>query len=165
MPSSRERGGDVQRWCLRTALQCWFSRLLGSLLARQRSHELRNAGDGFGTAVACGDTDRDGFADVLIGAPSGTPMQSGYARMFRGAAMPMTSAVRTYMGNTMTRLGAAVSVMGDCNGDGFDDIVISATAPTGVVRVHLGSAASVGLGEHQMYTGDAASGFGAKLAR
>jgi hypothetical protein len=52
-----------------------------------------------------------------------------------------------------------------CNGDGFDDIVISATDPTGVVRVHLGSAASVGVGVHQMYTGEAASGFGAKLAR
>jgi hypothetical protein len=123
------------------------------------------AGDGFGTAVACGDTDRDGFADVLIGAPIGTPMQSGFAWVFRGAATPMTTAVRAYTGSAMARLGAAVAVIGDCNGDGFDDIAVSSPDPVGVVRVHLGSAGSVGVGVHQTYTGDAASSFGTRLAR
>lgn len=121
--------------------------------------------ENFGSTIGCGDTDRDGFADVLVGAPDAAPMASGFARLFRGAAMPSTTAARGYVGSMMARLGVSVAVMGDVSGDGFDDIAVSASESNGVVRTHLGSAASVGASVHRMYSGDVASSYGASIAR
>lgn len=56
------------------------------------SGSLAEAGDMFGTAVACGDVlpgvdgQVDGFADVLVGAPGSTDAQCGRVFVFRGGA-------------------------------------------------------------------------------
>ncbi|MFO0559671.1 MAG: FG-GAP-like repeat-containing protein [Polyangiales bacterium] len=122
-------------------------------------------GENFGSTLGCGDTDRDGFADVLVGAPEAAPMSSGFARLFRGSAAPATSAARGYVGAAATRLGLAVTVIGDTNGDGFDDIAVSSAEGAGIVRTHVGSAASVGVAVNRMYSGEAASAFGTRLGQ
>jgi len=86
-------------------------------------------GDRFGFAAAdVGDIDRDGIADVVVGAPGG-----GYARAYRGAGeSPLTAIDEALDGRygdgagslQTTRYGWAISSAGDADADGHDDFVI-----------------------------------------
>jgi hypothetical protein len=83
-----------------------------------------NAGDRFGSSVAGGgDLDGDGIPDFVVGAPqaSGGGAGNGLARVFSGAD---GSVIRTesFVGFT----GTGVAIVGDCDGDGAADYVVSA---------------------------------------
>jgi len=89
------------------------------------------AGEQAGWAVAgAGDTDGDGFDDLLVGSPTfgGGGSQRGRARLFGGAAggpadSPTWEAVGSEDGG---RLGFAVVGLGDSDGDSFDDFAVGA---------------------------------------
>ena len=107
-----------------------------------------------GYSIACeGDVDDDGLDDILIGVPyllDGSDTVGG-ARLFLGASLgsetevSLSEADYTFLGTSSSWAGRGVSTAGDVDGDGLDDILISAnqddTADTnaGAVRLYLGS--------------------------
>lgn len=84
-----------------------------------------NQGDVFGISVSnAGDVNRDGYADVIVGAPRPFSGRHGIARVFSGAT---GGVLYTLEGTEIDdRFGNAVSAAGDMNNDGFDDIAVGA---------------------------------------
>lgn len=107
---------------------------------------LANPGGGvgnFGNDVAsAGDVNGDGFADLVIGAP--TSLSTGRAHVYLGSAGGIgTTPTTTLPGLDGGGLGHSVASAGDINGDGYADIVVGApavTSYTGRAYVYLGSA-------------------------
>jgi hypothetical protein len=104
-----------------------------------------NAGEHFGTAVAgVGDVDRDGWPDVLVGAPHASPRgaNSGQARVCSGRDGRVLHALDGDAAGD--ECGYAVGAAGDVDGDGHADFIVGshlADAPrpdTGIARVYSG---------------------------
>lgn len=98
----------------------------------------QSGGDEAGYAVAgAGDTDADGFADVLVGAPSrdASGTDSGAAYLVRGpvsGTLSLSAANAVFTGEAASdAAGIAVAGVGDTNGDGFDDVGIAANRADG----------------------------------
>lgn len=107
-----------------------FSGRDGSLL-----HELvspnEEQGGGFGTAVAgIGDTNQDGFGDVIVGSwgedPGNSPRDAGRAYIFSGRDGSLLSQLVSPHEDAVGAFGHAVSGVGDLNQDGFADVVVGA---------------------------------------
>ena len=91
-----------------------------------------NPGDAFGRAVAIGDFDGDGSADLAVGAP-GFEEHRGQVYVYRGVvagpdkvpdvAVP---AIRVIGDWPYNELGQAIAAIGDVNGDGYGDLAAGA---------------------------------------
>ncbi len=88
---------------------------------------------GFGASLSGGaDLDGDGRSDFVVGAPEesvGGAPQAGAAYVFLGSAdarSGLTARVRYTGTQSPERLGAAVALAGDLNGDGFADLALGA---------------------------------------
>lgn len=86
-------------------------------------------GEQFGAAVACdGDVNGDGYDDILIGSPKhdGPLTSAGKATLYVGSpAGPGASPAWTNLGvDAWLNYGHALDIVGDMNGDGFDDVAI-----------------------------------------
>lgn len=112
------------------------------------------AGEAFGGAVSsAGDINRDGFADVLVGAYFSDigSTDAGRALLFLGGAGASfdSRADQIFTQNLDKQFGYSVASAGDLNGDGFADIVISAPGPDvnstdqGRVYAYFGTEAGV----------------------
>ena len=126
------------------------------------------AGASFGFAVStAGDVNADGFADVIIAAPShsGGALYAGMAYVFLGQVTGLSSTpVFTATGSwDYESLGSSVGTVGDVNGDGYADVFIGAPLESGEghVDVYTGNPAGVGPDPAWILEADqAGSGFG-----
>ena len=86
--------------------------------------------DAFGFSVAgAGDFNRDGFADVIVGAYHNDAggADAGRAYVYFGGARPDDRADLVLTGEAAgDAFGYSVAGMGDANGDGFADIIVGA---------------------------------------
>lgn len=78
-----------------------------------------------------GDVNGDGYDDVLVGAPNydvNGHTDSGKTYAYYGSASGLSVSPNWTVGITQNRawLGRSVSVAGDVNGDGYDDVIIGA---------------------------------------
>lgn len=151
------------------------------------------AQEAFGSALAVGDFDGDGYTDLAIGVPLesvGSVVNAGAVHVLYGAA-PGLAASRNQLlsqdspgilddAETDDYLGWVMTV-GDFNGDGYDDLAVGITnesigsperSGAGAVAVFYGSASGLGGGNqlwHQDVSGienetDTNDHFGAALA-
>ena len=93
---------------------------------------------GFGTGLApVGDVDGDGFDDVMITAPfedAAAGEDSGKVYLFRGSAVfGLHEAPEAVLEGDEAHLmlGSDIAALGDMNGDGFNDVAVSASGYTG----------------------------------
>src|SRR6185436_4936223 len=103
-------------------------------------------GDALGVSVGtAGDVNRDGYADIIAGAPDYDNF-TGRVYVYRGSATglsatPVFTATGEDFGNDF---GTSVGTAGDTNGDGYSDIIIGADG-------YFGD----GIGKASVYTGTA----------
>ncbi len=133
------------------------------------SKDADQAGAHFGASVAsAGDVNRDGYADVIVGAPnySGGYSQEGGAWVYLGGADKInpTPAWYTRSNQASAHLGQSVASAGDVNGDGYSDVIVGAPdydnpdTGEGLVRVFLGGAGGISntaIWEHEANRPDA----------
>ena len=111
-----------------------------------------SSGDDFGTRVSSGDLDGDGHADMVVAAP-GVDVSSGDEGAVYVWFGPLTAGTRaassadtTFEGDSPHAGLAAIEVVGDTDGDGFDDLLM------GDLK-HTGSSATFGEGRAWLWRG------------
>ena len=130
----------------------------GNQLWHQDSTNIAGAseiGDKFGSALAVGDINNDGFSDLVVGVPNediGNIVNAGLINVIYGSAGGLTAQgniVYWLSSEAGDRYGQALSAR-DLNGDGFADIVIgipnenfSGLSNAGMVSVLYGSPAGL----------------------
>jgi hypothetical protein len=98
--------------------------------------EFFTAGDGLGSAIASGDFDRDGYADLAIGAPNED--ESGAVNVLYGSAAGLTADRNQLLSQAGELPGAkergdgfgAALAVGDFDGDDFADLAVGAPGET-----------------------------------
>lgn len=102
--------------------------------------------DLFGSSVAgVGDVNRDGYADVMIGATQADPggrANAGTAAIYLGgpAGTAMVPAVLLEGATSNDRFGSSVAGAGDINADGYNDVIVGAYYTSPGARLQSGSA-------------------------
>ena len=140
------------------------------------SAESDQASSEFGSAVAsAGDVNGDGFADVIVGAPTfeAGETDEGRAFLYLGAPGGLADAAETTLESNQqdAQMGAAAASAGDVNGDGYDDVVLGVPAwdstqtDEGRALVHLGSTSGLEtLPAWLVDSGQAGAAFGHSVA-
>jgi len=140
--------------------------------------------DGFGTVVAAGDFNGDGFSDLAIGVPFesiGSATNAGGVNVLYGSSSGLVSAGNQFWSQnskgildtseTGDEFGSALSAR-DFNGDGYTDLAIGVPheanggdADEGAVNVIYGSSAGLASAGNQFIPGvHAGDNFGSALA-
>ncbi|MEI8254369.1 MAG: FG-GAP-like repeat-containing protein [Deltaproteobacteria bacterium] len=118
-------------------------------------------GIGFGASVSwAGDTDGDGFGDVIVGATS-----AQQAFLFRGSAAGLDPTARALglPSDSGRPFYVAVAGAGDINADGFADILVGSASPS-AAQVFLGSARGLAEPPITLSAPPGAAGFGVSLS-
>jgi len=121
-----------------------FSGQDGSLIFEPKSPNKEYLGS-FGVSVSgAGDVDRDGFADVIVGAnnedPGNSPSGAGRAYIFSGQNHSLLFELMSPNEESGGFFGNAVSDIGDANGDGFADVIVGAYLEDGSAINNAGRA-------------------------
>ena len=97
-----------------------------------------------GAAASAGDVNADGYADVMVGAPTYSDDQSAEGRVFvylgSGAGLSTLPVWFADGDQAGAGFGSALASAGDVNGDGHSDIVIGALGYTGPAGPNAGRA-------------------------
>ncbi|HVN40165.1 MAG TPA: integrin alpha [Myxococcota bacterium] len=112
-----------------------------------------------GSVAGVGDTNGDGYADVLVGAPrySDGELAEGVAFAFQGSSagiptgdVAVLASGRIESNTTTAMMGLLVAAAGDVNGDGFADVLVGmptmadSTATSRPVMLYYGNANGTG---------------------
>ncbi|MCF2497505.1 FG-GAP-like repeat-containing protein [Dyadobacter chenhuakuii] len=101
------------------------------------------------SAASAGDINKDGFSDIIIGAPfySKGENKEGVAMVFYGSALGIKSnGTIMEVNQPDAKFGRAVEGLGDVNGDGYSDVIVGAPmydkgqADEGAAFIYHGSA-------------------------
>lgn len=122
----------------------------------------------FGSSVSsAGDVNGDGFDDLLIGA-YGYNSSIGRAYIYYGgAAMDNIADVILDGEQVSNYFGIRLSAAGDVNGDGFEDVLVSATghsSSTGKVYLYFGGSPMDNVPDQSFYGESASSQFGISVS-
>jgi FG-GAP repeat/FG-GAP-like repeat len=131
--------------------------------------EGNQVGANFGKSVAsAGDVNKDGYFDIIVGAPNYDNGQAneGRAFIFLGSPTGLTQSAGWYgePNQADANFGNAVACAGDVNGDGFSDIIVGANrfdegkSNVGKVFLYLGSAGGVSMFPDWSYAGNVMDG-------
>src|SRR5262249_33736062 len=114
----------------------------------------------FGTSVStAGDVNRDGYSDVIVGAPNYTidPYREGRAYVYLGSAAGLATSPAWTMDGQSVGFGRSVSTAGDGNGDGYSDVIVGEEQygiNRGRAYVYLGSSSGPATSPAWIYQGD-----------
>lgn len=127
-----------------------FSGPTGTLLSTLSSPNEEEGGL-FGISVSrAGDTNVDGYDDVIVGAcfEGSDLVYGGRAYLFSGATGDVLHTLSSPYGDSQGMFGISVSGAGDTNGDGYDDVIVGAgyettdSSPEAAGRAYVFSGAS-----------------------
>lgn len=136
---------------------------LSTSTAWSKEGDLTGAHFGYSLSTA-GDVNGDGYDDVIIGAPDyDTVDDTGAAWIYLGTSTGLSNTAVWFVdGGTSWHFGLTVATIGDSNGDGYSDVMVSASIggnPT-YVYAYYGAASGPDTGVDQIYTRTGNSAFG-----
>lgn len=124
-----EAGGGVFLW--------YAPEMVPTELLAADAMVLGLAGDELASSMVCGsDVDDDGFRDLVLGAPNAGAGGAVYLIDDPFGELSPTDAAATVSGGVGAGLGAGVAA-GDLDGDGVDDLVVSAPGVSGLGAVYV----------------------------
>ncbi len=126
----------------------------------------------FGSALALGDINGDGYADLAVGGEQyASGAYNGAVWIYFGGSngIPSQAALVTaqYVGIAANDYYGGAVAVGDLNGDGYQDVVVGArerVGSTGEIYAYLGSSSGLSLATATVKTGTGSERFGSSLA-
>jgi len=112
------------------------------------------SGEWFGDSVSGGgDINGDGYDDLLVGAPNSNldGTNAGRAYAYFGGPGADGIADLILLGDFEKRLGSSVSIAGDLDGDGFDDLIAGAPLGIGTTYVYRGGVSPDNIPDAALY--------------
>jgi len=119
-----------------------------------------NLGASLSTA---GDVNADGYDDIVLGAPGyDDPTNNGAVWIYLGSSSGPAAVANFFVtGGTDHFFGTTVATTGDCNGDGFSDVMVKfGTGNPSYVYVYHGSSSGVDSGVDRIYSASGNSSLG-----
>lgn len=152
----------------------YFGGATGLQLANQVTVDATAAEGNLGNALAIGDLNSDGYADLAVGAKreSSGQLNEGVVYVyFGGAGAFNTTADRVLQGDiTSGQFGYSLAFAGDVNGDGFGDLIVGAPFQEqgendeGIVSIFFGGADMDVISDVQMQADQGSAFLGQSVA-
>lgn len=119
------------------------------------------------TLAGIGDVNADGFSDVMVGVSEVTATPRVFVFYGSAGGLPQQQSVIITLGKDNTALGGSMAGLGDVNGDGYGDALITSfhnPSGTGSAHLYLGSAAGLSETPTTTLTGNSNSYFGCSIS-
>ena len=124
------------------------------------------------SAAGLGDTNGDGYGDLIVGAPTTNTggVEGGAAWIYYGSSTGVDNSVTYFKNdNGYVHFGESVAAAGDVNGDGYNDAVIGlpghGLSKQGSVAIYLGASGGFTAANIRFYAGNwANAAFGSSVA-